>query len=345
MNNINSLRCHLLILNSTDLKNSVMAKKFNLKWKDFQSNVTNTFKTLRTFDHFYDVTLVSDDQQQVSAHKVVLASSSEYFKNILTSNKHAHPMLCLNGVKNVDLKNILDFLYNGEIQMYQDNLDNFLDIAQRFQIEGLLQVPRIEENCEEPEHLREDALTENENTVAVEGSQQVPWIEENCTKPEPLTEKANENMVAVVDKFGKEMKVKMSNGRVIATEFINENTAELDYKIEKMIERLSDGTYQCTTCGKVSREKHHMKDHAEYHVGMKFPCKYCGKSYKTRKSIKDHVHKTCLKISKTLEPKKHNKPTYPPLNTSNNPSPNTPLYLLSTPSQSTPPLPLYLISK
>ena len=29
-------------------------KKFNLKWKDFQSNVTNTFKTLRTFDHFYD---------------------------------------------------------------------------------------------------------------------------------------------------------------------------------------------------------------------------------------------------------------------------------------------------
>ena len=67
-----------------------MAKKFNLKWKGFQSNVTNTFKTLRTFDHFYDVTLVSDDQQQVSAHKVVLASSSEYFKNILTSNKHDH---------------------------------------------------------------------------------------------------------------------------------------------------------------------------------------------------------------------------------------------------------------
>ena len=116
-----------------------MAEKFCLKWNDFQTNVSNTFRKLRKSDHFYDVTLVSDDQQQVSAHKVVLASSSEYFKNILTSNKHSHPMLCLNGVNAADMKNILDFLYNGELQIYQDHLDNFLDIAQRFQLEGLIQ--------------------------------------------------------------------------------------------------------------------------------------------------------------------------------------------------------------
>ena len=116
-----------------------MAEKFCLKWNDFQTNVSNTFRKLRKSDHFYDVTLVSDDQQQVSAHKVVLASSSEYFKNILTSNKHTHPMLCLNGVNAADLKNILDFLYNGEIQIYQDHLDQFLAIAQRFQLDGLLQ--------------------------------------------------------------------------------------------------------------------------------------------------------------------------------------------------------------
>ena len=115
-----------------------MAEKFCLKWNDFQSNTSNTFKKLRTSDHFYDVTLVSDDQQQLAAHKVVLSASSEYFKNILTSNKHSHPMLCLNGVNTVDLKNMLDFIYNGEIQIYQDNLDNFLDVAQRFQLEGLL---------------------------------------------------------------------------------------------------------------------------------------------------------------------------------------------------------------
>ena len=122
----------------------IMAEKFCLKWNDFQTNVSNTFRKLRTSEHFYDVTLVSDDQQQVQAHKVVLSSSSEYFKNILTSNKHSHPMLCLSGVNKEDLKNILDFIYNGEIQICQDNLDQFLNIAQRFQLEGLIQDKHFE---------------------------------------------------------------------------------------------------------------------------------------------------------------------------------------------------------
>ena len=75
-----------------------MAEKFCLKWNDFQTNINNSFRKLRCADDFYDVTLVSDDQKQVSAHKVVLSTSSEYFKNILKSNKHSHPLLCLNGV-------------------------------------------------------------------------------------------------------------------------------------------------------------------------------------------------------------------------------------------------------
>ena len=85
-----------------------MSEKFCLKWNDFQTNVTNSFKHLRKSDDFYDVTLVSDDKQQVSAHKIVLASSSEYFKDVLKNNKHSHPMLCLNGVNSQELNSILD---------------------------------------------------------------------------------------------------------------------------------------------------------------------------------------------------------------------------------------------
>ena len=70
-----------------------MAGKFCLKWNDFQTNVTSSFRKLRNSDEFYDVTLVSDDQQQMSAHKIVLSASSVYFKNILKSNKHSHTLL------------------------------------------------------------------------------------------------------------------------------------------------------------------------------------------------------------------------------------------------------------
>ena len=85
-----------------------MVEKFSLKWNDFHSNVSKSFSRLRNEDDFCDVTLVSNDKKQLSAHRVVLSASSEYFKSILRGNKHSHPLLCLEGITSIDLENILD---------------------------------------------------------------------------------------------------------------------------------------------------------------------------------------------------------------------------------------------
>ena len=47
-------------------------EKFSLKWNDFQSLVSRSFSVLRGEEDFYDVTLVSNDQTQLPAHKLVL---------------------------------------------------------------------------------------------------------------------------------------------------------------------------------------------------------------------------------------------------------------------------------
>ena len=70
-----------------------MSEKFSLQWNDFQSNVSRSFSLLRSEEEFFDVSLVSDDQKMMSAHKLVLSASSPYFKHILTHNKHSHPLL------------------------------------------------------------------------------------------------------------------------------------------------------------------------------------------------------------------------------------------------------------
>ena len=57
---------------------STKMESYSLKWKDFQSNVSATFKKLRSKSEFFDVTLVSDDHKQVAAHKVVLSASSTF---------------------------------------------------------------------------------------------------------------------------------------------------------------------------------------------------------------------------------------------------------------------------
>ena len=126
-----------------------MSEKFSLKWNDFQSNVSRTFSQLRSEEEFFDVSLVSDDQKMMSAHKLVLSASSPYFKHILTTNKHSHPLLCLEGVSSQNLNFVLDYIYQGEVQIFQEQLDEFLKIAQKYQLEGLTAQEEEEIKAEE----------------------------------------------------------------------------------------------------------------------------------------------------------------------------------------------------
>ena len=86
----------------------------------------------------FDVTLVSDDEQHISAHKLVLTASSELFKNILKKANHSNPMIFLSGYKSKDLLLVMDYIYQGEVQILQTDLDRFLSVAQQLKIEGLI---------------------------------------------------------------------------------------------------------------------------------------------------------------------------------------------------------------
>ena len=54
---------------------------------------------------------------------------------------------CLDGISSDDMKNIMDYIYNGEVNIYQENLDGFLNVEQRLKLEGLI-VGKTEEDTE-----------------------------------------------------------------------------------------------------------------------------------------------------------------------------------------------------
>ena len=116
-----------------------MHEQLSLRWNEFHQKTGNAFRNLREDFDFLDVTLACEDGQQIEAHKVILAASSPFFKKILARNKHPHPLIFMRGVKSVDLLAIVDFLYFGETKVFQENLDNFLGIAEELQLEGLMQ--------------------------------------------------------------------------------------------------------------------------------------------------------------------------------------------------------------
>jgi len=113
-------------------------EKFCLRWNDFETNISVAFRELREEKDFFDVTLACDDSQ-IQAHKVILSACSPFFRNVLRRNPHQHPLLYLKGVKYKELLSVLNFMYMGEVNVAQEELNSFLSVAEDLRVKGLTQ--------------------------------------------------------------------------------------------------------------------------------------------------------------------------------------------------------------
>ena len=243
-----------------------MSERFSLKWNDFHSNVSKSFRLLRGEDYLQDVTLVTDDNKQMSAHKLVLSACSEYFKGIFKNNKsHVNPILCLTGINSEDLKNILDYMYNGEVHIFQEHLDRFLEVAQMFRLEGLKE---------------KAAKAEEENVNMKDQSATTSFVQSNdiSTKEETYAETSyNRGAIANVDKVAS----------------VSTNIQELEEQINQYLEKCQDGLFRCTLCGKTGKLSRNVKTHIETHIeGLEFPCDKCDKIFRSRNSLTTHGYNT-----------------------------------------------------
>ena len=112
--------------------------KFCLQWNDFQKSIKTSFAELLGDKDLIDVTLACEDGQ-LQAHKVILSSGSPFFKRLLEkiSNKHMHPFLFMRGLKTRQLTTMVDFIYLGEVNIHEEDLDGFLLLAQELELKGL----------------------------------------------------------------------------------------------------------------------------------------------------------------------------------------------------------------
>merc|ERR1712179_327488 len=83
--------------------------KLHMKVDNFDTNFVSNMNILRDSEDFFDVTLVSDDEISIQAHKVVLCASSPFFRNVLKLNKTSSPLLYIRGVTNSVLVKMLSF--------------------------------------------------------------------------------------------------------------------------------------------------------------------------------------------------------------------------------------------
>ena len=99
--------------------------------------MVGSFKELRDETDFSDITLVCEEDQQIEAHRIILTACSPFFRTVLKKNQHSHPLIYMRGLKAQDLASIVDFIYHGEANVLQEDLDGFLALAEELQLKGL----------------------------------------------------------------------------------------------------------------------------------------------------------------------------------------------------------------
>ena len=100
---------------------------------------------MRGLEVFCDVTLVSEDNIKVRAHKVVLASASTLFRDLFLSNEEEseYEVINLRGVSSRCMTALCDLIYEGETKVKERECKEFLEILQQYNL--------LKENPEDPQ--------------------------------------------------------------------------------------------------------------------------------------------------------------------------------------------------
>ena len=240
-----------------------MSEKFCLKWNDFQSNIKASFSNLRNYPDFADVTLACEDDQQIEVHRVVMASSSPFFSNLLKKNKHAHPLIYMRGVKAKDLTSVVDFMYYGEVNILQNDLDSFLVLADELKLKGLTENHKPEQNYP----------NKNEGNAMKVGNHYAP---------------TNHNILSSIDQESIDENADYKLDRTVDNiEYTNQRTvpmSEFNRNLDSMMDKQEDGQWKCNICWIIpkSGKRWDLKKHVEakHTDGSSYPCNICDKTYR-----------------------------------------------------------------
>ena len=244
-------------------------EKLCLQWNEYQNIFIKAFRDLRNDEALTDVTLVCEDGKQIKAHKVVLASTSPFFLDLLKRNKHPHPLVYMKGIKSENIFALVDFLYRGEANVFEENLDSFLELAEEMRLLGLS--GKVEETVKKYQSIKTQENTQTPSNHQFKSELEIPHHSQQIS--------AMSNSMEITDMQLRDEQIKsmMENG---------ENRAP----VKRGNGRIGEETTKvCKVCGKeglATNIKQHIE--AKHISGIMQTCDFCEQKFKTRESLRFH---------------------------------------------------------
>ena len=293
-------------------------EKFRLTWNDFERNVSSAFNAIWEDKDFLDVTLVCDNKQ-VEAHKVVIAACSPFFKSILRRNPHQHPLLYLKGVLFDDLVSVLHFMYKGEVNIAQEQLNSFLSVAEDLQVKGLTYYGHNGVNSK-PEASPKSSSRPFHPAPAISSTNQIKRqkVTPSTSTSQSFVDTGDDviqEVVPVKTEPSQHQQVNPHQSQEVLAPMEDQNYVEEGYEDYAEDQQNEDGTelpkdvdsavkakmrkegrlWLCTDCDYSSYNFSHIYDHIErkHAVHSGYDCQNCGQVLKTKDSARRHS-KNCL---------------------------------------------------
>ena len=277
--------------------------KLSIQCDHFEDHIKTAFSKIREYEDYVDVTLACAEDQ-VQAHKVIVASFSPILAGILKRQKSNHPVIYLKGIKSVDLINVVNFMYEGQVSLAASNLDSFFDVANKLQVEGLFHRDEVEINTEMDESPLEAANGDVMDRSDMDGTDEKVIVKVESEDSDIQTDYLD---------YGNEQEV----GEVSDVQrdfFVNHNIANVGGDCEavweppniinnlKMFTSVGNGKWSCNVCNKmIIGNKSQMKRHVIIHVpGQEVSCNICGTVFKNKYSFESHKSRTHGNLKKDL---------------------------------------------
>ncbi|CAH4004075.1 zinc finger and BTB domain-containing protein 14-like [Pieris brassicae] len=277
------------------------APQFSLRWNNYVSHVTEAFNILRFENDLVDVTLCCDGGK-IKAHKMLLSACSNYFKQIFKENPCQHPVIIFRNFKYEDLNAIINFMYHGEVNIFQEQLESFLITAELLEVKGLT------DNLEDESYKNQirindsvsldltskskpESIVQNTSEEPINLATLQPTREDNLPMNAPFVVVEHDNMIDLQLDSNKDSNTSQSKPSGSSDEMHVDNQSNSAEDLQEKTTSETDlAKFRCQLCPKGFKHPTSLTLHKDSHAG-KTQCPVCRRSFSRSYDMRSHLQR------------------------------------------------------